>query len=420
MTREEQWLLGIEAALSGQSPLPAVPNSPAWHYEQMLAAIYDVLAGADPARPFPARSWRLDEILWSVYCAVAGLDDPGCPEPTCRIEAFWASVHDALIGQDAARCPSPVWRIEESLRKICDASADWGTEETLTGALVTFTGKAATRILSLSAALTPQQDLHGYDHPWAGGAGANLLDISTCTTPAASYGLTKTIDADGYVHCDGINEATGSMQFAVVNVSEAQKAVLAGRGYTISITDITGGTIQSSWGLRTANEGSIAISLQNPGVGATIHLKFRIVVSTAVQTVFTPYANVCPIGGKTGVSVYVSPTEDVGDATEYALDWTSAAGTVYGGTADVTTGELISAMACISSYAGETIPGPWLSSLDEYAENAAPTLGAQVVYPLAEPVTVQLTPQTPAALTGENNIWSNTGNVTVTVKGAAA
>lgn len=50
--------------------------------------------------------------------------------------------------------------------------------------------------------------------------------------------------------------------------------------------------------------------------------------------------NVRPISGLTGLSVYVSPTTAQADATTYAVDWNSEAGTVYGGTLEVVTGVL--------------------------------------------------------------------------------
>lgn len=51
-------------------------------------------------------------------------------------------------------------------------------------------------------------------------------------------------------------------------------------------------------------------------------------------------SNVRPIVGYTGANIYVSPTEDVEDATVYSVDWTNEAGTIYHGTLDVTTGVL--------------------------------------------------------------------------------
>lgn len=93
--------------------------------------------------------------------------------------------------------------------------------------------------------------------------------------------------------------------------------------------------------------------------------------------------------------------------------WQSAAGTVYGGTLDVSTGKLTVTHENIASYAGETLPGSWLSSMDVYAEGATPTIGAQVVYQLASPVVYQLTPQEVTTLLGQNHIWADTGNVSV-------
>ena len=69
--------------------------------------------------------------------------------------------------------------------------------------------------------------------------------------------------------------------------------------------------------------------------------------------------------------------------------------------------------AQIASYAGETLPGKWISDRDVYAEGTTPTAGAQVVYALATPVTYQLTAQEVRTLLGANNIWADTGDTTV-------
>lgn len=107
--------------------------------------------------------------------------------------------------------------------------------------------------------------------------------------------------------------------------------------------------------------------------------------------------------------------EAYADPTTYTIDLSSA-GTVYGGTLDVTTGVLTVTMANIDSYAGETINEPWLSSMDVYESGTTPTTGAQVVYTLASPTTAQLTAQELATLKGANSIWSTTGDTTVTYK----
>lgn len=97
----------------------------------------------------------------------------------------------------------------------------------------------------------------------------------------------------------------------------------------------------------------------------------------------------------------------------YAITFPTEAGTVYGGTLDVTNGVLTVDRANIASYNGETLPGEWISDRDVYAPGITPTIGAQVVYTLAAPITYQLTPQQINTLIGENNIWADTGDVDV-------
>jgi hypothetical protein len=87
---------------------------------------------------------------------------------------------------------------------------------------------------------------------------------------------------------------------------------------------------------------------------------------------------------------------------------------VFGGSLDLITGVLTITNGVIASYNGETLPSVWVSDRDVYAQGTSPTTGAQVVYELATPVTVQLTPTQVAAFVGKNTIWTNTsGNITV-------
>ena len=87
--------------------------------------------------------------------------------------------------------------------------------------------------------------------------------------------------------------------------------------------------------------------------------------------------------------------------------------TVYGGTLDWTTGALTVTQAEIASYNGEVLPGAWISDRDVYNPGTTPTIGAQVVYELPEPQSIQLTPQEILALSGVNTIHADTGDVTV-------
>ncbi len=58
-----------------------------------------------------------------------------------------------------------------------------------------------------------------------------------------------------------------------------------------------------------------------------------------------------------------------------------------GDTVDFATGECKRTKGYIASYAGEALPGKWISDRDVYAAGATPTTGAQVVYELSTPTT---------------------------------
>lgn len=97
----------------------------------------------------------------------------------------------------------------------------------------------------------------------------------------------------------------------------------------------------------------------------------------------------------------------------YNITFPAEAGTVYGGTLDVVNRKLNS-YPYYSSYNGETLTGPWVSSMDVYTPGATPTLGAQVVDIGGAATSYDLSdaPEITTFL-GENNIWANRGDVTV-------
>ena len=181
---------------------------------------------------------------------------------------------------------------------------------------------------------------------------------------------------------------------------------------------------------------------------------------------FYPYSNICPISGHTEVDVVVSPTTDASDGDTYT---TALGRTVYGGTLDVATGELVvdraytelsedwswsksssypggyyadrksslgykAYSAFISSHAktarviSEYVMGTCYcdnsfnfrimsetSTLQEWKDyivaqrnNGTPIT---ICYELATPQTYQLTPKQIQTLVGTNNVWSEQGNI---------
>lgn len=103
----------------------------------------------------------------------------------------------------------------------------------------------------------------------------------------------------------------------------------------------------------------------------------------------------------------------------YPISWESEAGTVYGGTLDLTAG-LLTARPYYASYAGEALVGPWISSMDVYSPGGTPTSGAKVVDLGGMPSTYQLTPTEVKTLLGVNNIWADTGDSAVSYRADVA
>lgn len=128
-------------------------------------------------------------------------------------------------------------------------------------------------------------------------------------------------------------------------------------------------------------------------------------------------SNICPIGGWTSCSIKRTNGKETTDpgyiGNTYIIDWDDEAGTVYGGTLNANTGVLTVTDANIESYAGETLPSTWISDRDVYEEGTTPTVGAQVIYKLAEAVTYQLDPVVIKTLLGRNDIFASTGDISV-------
>ena len=313
---------------------------------------------------------------------------------------------------------------------------------TVTGNPVNFSAPNGGKLDSVSVQIIPTQDLHGYANPWPAGGGINKAKLVYKTVSASAgyrnlqdnsvtvyssntaagyrYAQFALFDAEGYAgqtltFTAKAQRVTGSSTPRILgrlydsNNSAVGSAIFEKTGTSITHTFTLPATIDSGVTFRVSlycNSGSAEATETNfydiqVEVGSTAHD-------------FSPYSNICPISGRTGLSVYVSPTTAQADATTYAVDWTSEAGTVYGGTLDVVTGLLTVNMGNIPSYNGETINEPWLSSMDAYAEGTTPTIGAQVVYTLADPAVYQLGHKFLTVLSGENYVWAS-NNETISV-----
>ena len=341
-------------------------------------------------------------------------------------------------------------------------------EPSTSGAIASFADGANLPVADLLVGIEAVQDLHGYNAPWVGGAGKNKLDITFET--ATHNQVTYTNNGDGTVKVNGTASGVSYRDLGDVNLVGGTSYALSGgqnanfylvvKGHGTWIDTGSGATFTPDSDM-TATIQVVVLSGTNVN-NQTIYPMVRLASTTSE---WEPYANICPISGWTGANVVVSPTLDAQDGTTYSVTWQSEAGTVYGGTLDVTTGELVvdkgylsidgttnwdlavttnfryfdAQMDSLNATAWETnvetnmfykqptYPYVQLNGNKKvrvcYAssDSSVTTVAQlqalltqnnlQIVYPLATPQTYQLTQTEVLTLLGENNIFADCGDV---------
>ncbi|MEE3415904.1 MAG: hypothetical protein VZR53_11110 [Prevotella sp.] len=307
-----------------------------------------------------------------------------------------------------------------------ESGGGYKLEKMPSGAVSSFNDGTDLPLNKLKVSIEPVQDLHGYDAPWAGGAGKNKFQ--TTATSRTQNGVTWTVNNDGTITVSGSATDYTELILGTAKVTTSMgKVTISGISGTTNIAwsnielrdannnvlylIISGGTNASFTvdlsQYPTADNIMIRAKRNNNGaVSGTI--KPQVELGQAVTT-FAPYSNICPISGWDEVNVTVA--NDVDNPTISNVYTIDLEGTHYGGTLDVVSGVLTVTNANIVSYNGEIINEPWISSMDVYSAGATPTTGAQVVYPLATPQTIQLTPTAVRSLIELNNIWADTGDI---------
>lgn len=343
----------------------------------------------------------------------------------------------------------------------------------------------------VSVNIEPIQDLNGYANPWPAGGGVNKLP-NNATNETKSLNGVQIKAENGVYTITGTPTAEGVILFNLANSVDlspsTNKIAFLNNvaNANISVYFYRSGTPVHYWSMNSENRVVIGWTDSGNEVVNQIRIWFNasagsnlditvspmlIATSETNPTSFSPYSNICPISGRTGLNVYVSPTQDQQDAATYSVDWTAQAGTVYGGTLDVVTGLLTVDRASVNvssswnwtksgSYpggfyvaidnagTGQKKHTPFIcshaktaNSISQYVQgscfcdasinirimdssdtvqdwkdyiNAQITAGTpiQICYELATPITYQLTPMQVAALV-TNNVWTNAGDVTV-------
>lgn len=222
--------------------------------------------------------------------------------------------------------------------------------------------------------------------------GKNL--IKTTLESQTKNGITYTVNDDGSIRVQGTATTTSIGYIGNCTIREDATYYVSGCP--------SGGSASTyrmyiSWGSNEIGNGSQRALTE----GTLVYLQIFIASGVTIDATFKPM--LCKLSSGTDYEPYQADT--------YSASWEDEVGTVYGRSVDLVSGVLTVTNGYIASYNGETLPSTWISDRDVYAEGATPTVGAEVVYELAQPTTYQLTPQEVTTLLGSNNVWSDTGDI---------
>ncbi len=229
--------------------------------------------------------------------------------------------------------------------------------------------------------------------------GKNELKPSTFVT-AGGTGINYTVDSNGVVTLNGSASSAFFVGFSFF---------LKSGTYILSGCPSGGGINNYRQDIRNnAVNGSVVQNIADTGEGyeftlaedLTAYFAIRIAANYSCNNLkFYPMIRKSTLGN--GYESYMSPT-----------DLTFVLGqTIFGGNIDIESGKLTVTMENIPSYAGETLPGEWISDRDVYIPETTPTTGAQVVYAISTPYTIQLTGSQVELLKGLNNIISDANEI---------
>lgn len=207
----------------------------------------------------------------------------------------------------------------------------YGEVPNLPQAIATFKDGADTPMKSLKVAIEPQQDLHGYDAPWVGGAGKNKLSltvdrIKSDNTSGSWSGNTYSINGAEYkINTDNAGN--------VISISARNLASNPNGDLRLVFTLSSGSYILSSGFTETngtndsyLQKNKVTIARGNnssPGPNFTLdsssevvyHLRLSksgdssyiaypmIRLASVADATFEPYSNICPIIGHTEANV---------------------------------------------------------------------------------------------------------------------
>ena len=190
--------------------------------------------------------------------------------------------------------------------------------KTVSGNPITVADAESMNAESVVVELEPKQDLHGYDAPWVGGSGKNLLEnVGTTTT---IEGVTFTVNDDGSVTLNRVSSSSNNAVFVINTLNlkegtryrvvnsfantkiyvEAQYDKTSGTYVASTMVDFTEDFVIPYGGDRDVCVSIVVKASESPS-NVTVYpmLGYR----DMPNYTYEPYSNICPISGYSEVNV---------------------------------------------------------------------------------------------------------------------
>lgn len=293
-----------------------------------------------------------------------------------------------------------VYSAEEAIRQWTTASA-----KSVSGNPITLLDGSARNAEGLAVACEPKQNLHGYDHPWAGGAGKNKLPMTVDGIKSANTsgtwsgnaythnGVTFALNTDDGgniigVKVSGTASANAYLEIPVTTPNEGQ--IISGcpsggsqSTYNLGFTTVGYPAYVDTGSGYTLNSPIRGVSTKASiyvysGYNASNLLFYPMLELGSTVTTFAPYTNECPITG------YTECVVDVKDEDETTQDTATIAfgQTVYGGSVDFKTGDGASNYGFVDlstlTWTYQSAWGSWYADLVGIKRSASITSKANV------------------------------------------
>ena len=193
------------------------------------------------------------------------------------------------------------------VKAALDGKADSGDilgSKSVNGNPIAISDAANAYAEEVIANIEPIQDLHGYDHPWVGGAGKNKFDIEGWLT-ANNISFTKSGNSYTF-SCSGLYK--NPFEFSDTDIATNLNSIITipsgseASNVGFELVNSSGGSItarSNSWQNKVGNKVRL-----NYSVGGVIKVDTPIIAKVDADiSSYEPYSNICPISGLDSVEV---------------------------------------------------------------------------------------------------------------------